>query len=130
VAWPLFNYNALKKHHGLLKYESSLLTQICTGKVGLRAFLFEHKVPEVATPWCIYSEAPETAVYLVLDYWNLVDQRQELRRTMAPRALCTYRDFTAATSKKKSTSKLVRWLLATSRFPEFRLVERYRVEAA
>ena len=48
---------------------------------------------------------------------------------MAPRALCTYRDFTAATSKKKSTSKLVRWLLATGRFPEFRLVERYRVEA-
>jgi hypothetical protein len=26
-------------------------------------------------------------------------------------------------------SQLVRWLLATGRFPEFRLVERYRVEA-
>ena len=48
---------------------------------------------------------------------------------MAPRALCTYRDFTAATSKKKSTSKLVHWLLATGRFPEFRLAERYRAEA-
>jgi hypothetical protein len=48
---------------------------------------------------------------------------------MAPRALCTYRDFTAATSKKKSTSTLVRWLLATGRFPEFRLAERYRIEA-
>jgi hypothetical protein len=32
-------------------------------------------------------------------------------------------------SKKKSTSQLVRWLLATGRFPEFRLVECYRVEA-
>jgi hypothetical protein len=42
----------------------------------------------------------------------------------------TYRDFTTATSKKKSACKLVRWLLATGRFPEFRLVERYRVEAA
>jgi hypothetical protein len=49
---------------------------------------------------------------------------------MAPRAMCTYRDFTAATSEKKSTSKLVRWLLATGRFPEFRLAERYRVEVA
>jgi hypothetical protein len=49
---------------------------------------------------------------------------------MAPRAICIYCDFTAATSKKKSTYKLVRWLLATGRFPEFRLVERYRVEAA
>ena len=52
-----------------------------------------------------------------------------LRRTIAPRALCTYRDFTAATSKKKSASQLVRWLLATGRFPEFRLAERYRAEA-
>ena len=49
---------------------------------------------------------------------------------MAPGALYIYRDFTAATSKKKSTSKLVYWLLATGRFPEFRLAERYRVEAA
>ena len=67
AAWPTFNYDVLKKHHGLLKHESSLLTQICTGKVGLRAFLFEHKVPEVATPWYIYGNAPETAVHLVLD---------------------------------------------------------------
>ena len=49
---------------------------------------------------------------------------------MAPRAMCIYCDFTAATSKKKSTYKLVRWLLATGRFPEFRLAERYRAEAA
>jgi hypothetical protein len=48
---------------------------------------------------------------------------------MAPMALCTYRDFTAATSKKKSTSILVRWLLTTGRFPEFWLAEHYRVEA-
>jgi hypothetical protein len=48
---------------------------------------------------------------------------------MAPRALYTYYNFTTTTSKKKSTSKLVGWLLATSRFPEFRLVERYTAEA-
>jgi hypothetical protein len=48
---------------------------------------------------------------------------------MAPRAICTYYDFTAATAKRKSTSKLVRWLLATYHFPEFRLAERYRAEA-
>jgi hypothetical protein len=47
---------------------------------------------------------------------------------MAPRALCTYCDFTA-TSKKKSASKLVYWLLVTGCFPEFRLTERYRAVA-
>ena len=49
---------------------------------------------------------------------------------MAPRAIRIYCDFTAATAEKKSTSKLVRWLLATGHFPEFRLAERYRAEVA
>jgi hypothetical protein len=48
---------------------------------------------------------------------------------MAPRAIRTFCDFTAATAKRKSVSKLVRWLLVTCHFPEFRLVERYRAEA-
>jgi hypothetical protein len=41
-----------------------------------------------------------------------------------------YRDFATATAKKKSAHTLVRWLLSTGRFPEFRLAERYRAEAA
>ena len=49
---------------------------------------------------------------------------------MALRAMYIYCDFTAVTSKKKSVYKLVHWLLATGRFPEFWLAERYRVEAA
>jgi hypothetical protein len=125
---PTFSYDALKKHHGLRKHESSLLTQIRTGKVGLRAFLFERKVPEVATPRCSCGEAPETAAHLVLDCQDLAQQREELRRTMAPRAMRTYRDFAAATARKKSAHKLVRWLLTTGRFPEYRLAERYRAE--
>jgi hypothetical protein len=32
---PVFSYDALKKHRHLLKHESSLFTQIRTGKVGL-----------------------------------------------------------------------------------------------
>jgi hypothetical protein len=71
AAWPEFNYDALKKHYGLLKHESSLLTQIRTGKVGLRAFLFERKVPDVATPQCICGKAPETAAHLALDCQDL-----------------------------------------------------------
>ena len=47
---------------------------------------------------------------------------------MSLTAMGTYRNFTAVTSKKKSTYKLVRWL-ATGRFPEFQLAERYRAEA-
>jgi hypothetical protein len=126
---PVFSYDALKKHRHLLKHESSLLTQIRTGKVGLRAFLFERKVPDVASPRCPCGEAPETAAHLALDCRDLVQQREELRRLIAPKAMRTYRDFATATAKKKSARTLVRWLLSTGRFPEFRLAERYRAEA-
>jgi hypothetical protein len=126
----IFSYDALKKHKDLRKHESSLLTQIRTGKVGLRAFLFERKVPEVATPRCPCGEAPETAAHLALDCRDLAQQREELRRLLSPKPWRTYRDFVSATAKKKSAQTLVRWLLSTGRFPEFRLAERYRVEAA
>src|SRR3954469_22266949 len=121
AAQPLFSYNALKKHQHLRKHESSLLTQIRTGKVGLRAFLFERKVPEVATPRCPCGEAPETAAHLVLDCRQLDQQRDDLQQLLQPTALRTYRDFAAATARGKSAGKLVRWLLSTGRFPEFRL---------
>src|SRR5260370_29237467 len=129
AAQPLFSYDALKKHRHLLKHESSLLTQIRTGKVGLRAFLFERKVPDVATPRCLCGEAPETAAHLALDCRDLAQQSEELRRLMSPKAMRTYRDFATATAKKKSARTLVRWLLSTGRFPEFRLAERYKAEA-
>jgi hypothetical protein len=130
AAYPLFSYNALKKHRHLLKHESSLLIQICTGKVRLCAFLFERKVLEVAIPRCSYSEAPETAAHLVLNCLQLEHYRENLRQLLYPISLHTYCNFAAATAKGKSASKLVRWLLSTGRFPEFRLAKRYRAKEA
>jgi hypothetical protein len=48
---------------------------------------------------------------------------------MAPKAMQTYRDFTLATERRKTARTLIRWLLSTGRFPEFRLAEQYREEA-
>jgi hypothetical protein len=79
AAHPIFSYDTLKKHQHLCKHESSLLTQIRTGKVGLRAFLFERKVPEVATPRCPCREALETAAHLVLNYLRLDRQGVNLQ---------------------------------------------------
>jgi hypothetical protein len=128
AALPTPSADALKKHLLLRKHESSLLTQIRTGRVGLRAFLFERRVPEVATPRCPCGEAPETAAHLVLDCQQLDQQRQALQQALYPRALRTFRDFAAATEKGKSARVLIRWLLSTGRFPQFRLAERYLAE--
>ena len=85
-------------------------------------------MPEIATPRYPCGKAPETAAHLVLNCPHLDQQREELRQLMAPKAMRSYRDFAAATAEGKSAGKLVRWLLSTGRFPEFRLAERYRAE--
>ena len=96
--------------------------------MGLRAFLFERKVPDVATPWCQCDRGKETAAHLVLDCSELLQQRIELQRLQQPLALRTYQDFIEATSQPRRARQLVHWLLSTGRFPEFRLAERYRRE--
>ncbi len=96
--------------------------------MGLRAFLFERKVPDVATPWCQCDRGKETAAHLVLDCSELLQQRTELQRLQQPLALRTYQDFIEATSQPRRARQLVHWLLSTGRFPEFRLAERYRRE--
>jgi hypothetical protein len=126
AAQPLFSDKALDKHRHLSKHESSLLTQIRTGKVGLRAFLFERGVPTVATPRCTCGDAPETAAHLVLDCREFNQQRVVLQGLLYPASLRTYRDFAAATARTRSVKPLIHWLLATGRFPEYRLAERYR----
>ena len=43
-------------------------------------------------------------------------------------ALRTYQDFVEATAHPLRARQITRWLLATGRFTEFRLAERYRAE--
>jgi hypothetical protein len=62
----LFTDAALKKHQSLTKAQSSLITQVRTGAIGLRAFLFKTRAPEALTPLWAYGEGPKTAKHLVI----------------------------------------------------------------
>jgi hypothetical protein len=114
---------ALEKHETLRKHESSLLVQIRTGKVGLRAFLFERRVPDVWTPLCRCGRARETPLHLTVFCDELQDERLVLKRAVSPRALRTSRDFASLTTDPATAGAVVRWLLSLRRFPEFRLAE-------
>ena len=60
---------AFKSYYNLQKdfkkAKSSALIQARTGKIGLRAFLFERKVPGIATLLCECRTAEETVAHLL-----------------------------------------------------------------
>jgi len=111
----------LRKHQGLRKHESSLLTQVRTGKVGLRAFLYQRKVPEVDTPICRCGEGPETPAHVVLFCPELRQQGASLEAQLMPNPLRTTSDLAAATTDPAKALLVVKWLLATGRLLEYRL---------
>lgn len=120
---PDFSCRALKKHEGLRKHESSLLTQIRTETIGLNAFLFGCKVPEVMSPLCRCGRAPETAAHLILHCAELADQRRALDEALG-RPLRTCRDLADATREKETAAIVVRWFLRLERLQEYRLAQR------
>lgn len=61
VDTPDFFGQALKKYGGLRKHERPLLMQILTETIGLNAFLFNCKVPQVMLPLCCRGHAREIA---------------------------------------------------------------------
>ena len=62
---------------------------------------------------------------MVVHCSGLTEERERLRRELAPHALRTSRDFAAITADRNRAPIVVKWLLATGRFPEFRLARRY-----
>ena len=62
----LFTDRALRRHEGLTKAQSTLLSQARIGDIGLRDYLFKVKVPEVRTPYYECSKEREIVEHLVV----------------------------------------------------------------
>ncbi len=71
---------ANKLHRGLAKAESSVITQLRTGKVGLNGFLANIRVPGV-TLECSCGEGVETVAHVLLHCPNEQERRAWSRRT-------------------------------------------------
>ena len=127
---PDLTEKSLKKYVGLRKHESSLLVQMRTGKIGLRAFLFARRVPGVSTPRCRCGNgAIETASHIVLDCELLERERQALsRRVTVP--LRTHRDFMESLTDPKTATTVVRWFLSLGWLQEYRLAIRIATQVA
>jgi len=118
---PLFTEEAVRRHDGLRKVESSVLVQARTGKIGLRDFLFQRRVPEAVTPLCSCSRAErETVEHLVLRCDNVSGQRRTWLQEQA-QPLRTSSDFAAALQCPKRAKLIARWILGTGRLQEYSL---------
>ena len=121
---PDFSKKALAKHHGLRKHESTALTQIRTGRIGLKAFLHKCRVPDVLSPRCSCGQAEQTPVHL----FAICPETKAERRRYLP-DLRSPRDFETTSRSKDEAGRLARWLLRLGRLRQFDLAERLRVEA-
>ena len=75
---PELGLEQYELHIGLKKAESSMLTQACTGKIGLRAFLFGVNVPMATTPMCLCGIGEETVYHLITECIQLDEARERL----------------------------------------------------
>ena len=106
---------SLERNKGLRKHESSVLIQMRTRKIGLRAFLHQRRVPEVLTPGCSCGDAPETPEHLLLSCRRTAGERRELPE------LRTRRDYEAQTDDPATAASLARWMLRLGRLHQFDL---------
>jgi hypothetical protein len=112
---PDFTKEVLKKHRGLRKHESAALTQLRTGRIGLKAFLFEQRVPDIMTPNCSCGVA-ETPTHVFLDCRRTEAARREL-------TMRTRRDLHAQLTNPQTTGYLTRWFLRLGLLRQFDLAE-------
>ena len=63
---PVLTDQALQRHKGLTKAQSSLLIQARTEAIGLKDFLFRARVPGIPTTYCTYGRGRETVEHLVV----------------------------------------------------------------
>jgi hypothetical protein len=75
---PQPSHKVLRLHHGLKKWQSALLIQMRTEKIGLRDFLWKRKVPEADDPGCDCGEGRQTVDHVLLRCRTYNDVRRRV----------------------------------------------------
>ena len=107
----------LRLHADLPRPQNSLLTQICTGKIGLAGFLHTCRVPGFESPACPCGWHQETARHIVLDCPRFHIEQRWLRLAAATT------DFQQLTSNPRAATALTTWFLQLNLLPQFSLVQ-------
>ena len=111
---PQPSHKILRLHHGLKKWQSALLIQIRTEKIGLRDFLWKRRVPEVDDPGCDCGEGRQTVDHILLRCRKYNDVR---RRVFGRGGRI---DLRAILNEPKLVTKAIRFMEQTRLLGQFR----------
>ncbi len=102
-------------HTGLAKAESSVLTQMRTGKIGLAHFLYTCRVPEILTAGCECGWRKQDVRHVLMFCPRFADRRQALIDAAGTNDL--HRMLTTPKGAKVAT----KWLILTGLLGQFSL---------
>lgn len=108
------SHKVLRLHHGLKKWQSALLIQIRTKKIGLRDFLQKRRVPEVDDLGYDYREGRQTVDHILRRCRTYNDVR---RRVFRRRGRI---DLRAILNEPKLVTKAIRFIEQTRLLRQFR----------
>ncbi|PQE23331.1 zinc knuckle protein [Rutstroemia sp. NJR-2017a BBW] len=118
-------HKVLRLHHGLKKWQSALLIQMRTEKIGLKDHLWRRKVPEFDDPGCDCGEGRQTVSHVLLRCRKYRDLR---RREFGIQGRM---DLRAILNESKSATKAIRFMEQTHLLGQFRrcgIVQKGEVE--
>jgi hypothetical protein len=102
-------------HKQLRKAESSLLVQARTGKIGLASFLFDRKVPGLASGQCSCGNGLETPRHIALFCTREEERRHLLRAGGAPV------DYQSLVGSPQGAMLFTRWMICSGRLGQYSL---------
>jgi hypothetical protein len=105
----------LKLYQGLPRRSCSILTQLCTGFVGLNKYLTA--IGAVDSPLCPKCHVPESVEHFLLHCCHFVEERHSLRLALGHS--CQRLTLSSAIAAHKNITPLLRYVHATERFPMF-----------
>jgi hypothetical protein len=112
---PKPTHRVLRLHEKRSKRHSSLLIQMHTEKIGLRDFLHQRGVPDIAHPRCACGEGRETVMHVLMRCRRFKDlRRQELSEIPGRN------DLRAILNEHKTATKAINFMEQTQILGQFR----------
>lgn len=115
---PKPTHRVLRLHEKRSKRHSSLLIQMRTEKIGLRDFLYQRGVPDIAHPRCACGEGRETVMHVLMRCRRFKDLRRQELLGIPGRS-----DLRAILNEHKAATKAINFIEKTQILGQFRIIE-------